>query len=129
MEPIKLAGTSSHPEIDFDFDANRFFIGGYSYPENVKTFYDPVIDPLNQHLRGLSGATIEFRFAFNYFHSSTAQVLYSLFDRLDNCADAGNTVSIIWLHQADDEDMQEMGADFGDDLDHASFVTQVIEED
>ena len=127
MENIKIEGTDHLPEIDFDFGLSRFLIGGYSVPENVKVFYDPVITPLETYLSSLEGGEVEFDIRFIYFHSSTAQILYNLFDALESCAANGNRVTVNWHYETDDEDMQEAGEDFGEELENARFQLHEID--
>lgn len=121
MSTLKIPATDRSPEIDFDFHANRFSMRGESYPEDVTEFYGPVMDRLESHLKGLQGAEVRFAFELIYFNSSSAKVLMSLFELLDAAAAAGNHVTIDWYHDTDDDNMQELGEEFGEDLEHAHF--------
>ena len=44
-----------------------------------------------------------------------------LFEILDEAAANGNDVHITWVHKEDDDNMEEMGEEFGDDLENAKF--------
>ena len=127
MENIHQEGTDRHPEIDFDFSTGRFAIRGYSFPENVKSFYDPVVEPLKTYLSGLDGASVNVEFNFIYFHSSTAQVLYRLFDAMEACAEKGNAVTVTWGYEAGDDGMEEAGEDFAEDFERVQFVMREID--
>jgi len=122
MENIRLEGTDRLPHVDFDFAANRFAIGGYSFPENVKEFYDPILEPLTRHLDGLKDSEVEIECAFVYFHSSTAQILYTAFDSIDACAARGNLVTVNWHYESGDDGMLEAGEDFAEELEHANLI-------
>jgi hypothetical protein len=126
-ENIKIDGAERSPEIDFDFEANTFHLKGESYPEDITAFYGQVIDTLEEHLAGLKGATVRFTFELIYFNSSTAKVLMGLFDSLDETAGNGNDVTVIWVHESDDDNMEEMGEEFGEDLEHAKFELKAVE--
>ena len=126
MDNIKLEGTDRHPAINFDFSANHFSISGFSYPENVKVFYGPPVEKLTQHLESLEDASLHFEFAFNYFHSSTAQVLYGLFDAIEKCAAHGNTILITWCYETDDDSMLEAGEDWAEEVELATFKLKEI---
>ncbi|MBF0310722.1 MAG: DUF1987 domain-containing protein [Magnetococcales bacterium] len=121
MEAIHLEATKRTPGIAFDFDANRFAISGESYPEDVNKFFAPLVQNLEQHMERLEGATVSFRFDLIYFNSTTAKILMGLFETLDRCAAAGNQVNITWAYAADDSNMQELGEEFSEDLEHARF--------
>lgn len=126
MDPIKIEGTERSPEIDFDFAGNRFVIRGESYPEDVTAFYGTVLQQLEEHLDGLSDGEVAFDFELIYFNSSTAKVLMSLFETLDECAEKGVTVKVTWSYEEDDDNMQELGEEFAEDLEHASFELKAV---
>lgn len=127
MENIKIAATDRSPEIDFDFENNVYLVKGESYPEDVTAFFGPVMGQLEERLGGLDGASVRFTFELIYFNSSTAKVLMSLFDALDDTAKRGNDVVVTWVFEAGDDNMEEMGEEFGEDLEVAKFETKVIE--
>ena len=126
MENVKISGTDRHPEIDFDYSVNRFSIRGFSYPENVKDFYDPIVGPFIEHLSKLEGASVNMECTFNYFHSSSAQVLYRIFDAMETCGAKGNTVLVTWGYETGDDNMQEAGEDFAEDMEHVQLVLKEI---
>lgn len=128
MENINIAAGERTPEVAFDFEENRFALRGESYPEDVSAFFGPVIAKLEEHLDALEGASVQFDFEFVYFNSSTAKVLMGLFDKLEEAASDGNTVHIRWLYEEDDENMQELGEEFGEDLENAQFELKALPE-
>ena len=121
MENIKISATERTPEIDFDFSQNIFKITGESYPENVNEFYDNILEKLKNHLAQRSDATITFDFELIYFNSSTAKVLMELFDLMEETAESGNKVVVNWIYEEDDDHMEELGEEFGEDLEKATF--------
>lgn len=121
MSILSISATERSPEISLDFAKNVFLIKGESYPEDVKEFYGEPIGKLEQHLSGLEGADVTFTFEFIYFNSSSAKVLMNLFEMLDETAERGNNVTVIWAFESDDDNMEELGEEFGEDLEHATF--------
>jgi len=121
MEHIKIEATDRSPEIDFNFDANVLTIRGESYPEDVTAFYGEIIDNLESHLEGLEGGTVEFNFELIYFNSSTAKVLMGLFDTLEETAEGAVDVVVNWYYDEEDDTMEELGEEFAEDLEHATF--------
>ena len=124
MENITIAATERTPDVNFEFENNVFFLGGESYPENVSEFYDELTEKLKTHLAALDGAGITFNFEFVYFNSSTAKVLFDIFDLMDETAESGNTVTVNWIYEEDDDHMEELGEEFGEDLENATFNLQ-----
>jgi hypothetical protein len=127
MKNIEIQATTRSPEIKFDYAANEFLIKGESYPEDVAVFFGPIVGQLREHLSSLDGADIHFNFELIYFNSSSAKVLMGLFETLDEAAEAGNNVTITWACDEDDDNMQEMGEEFGEDLEHAQFKLEIQE--
>ena len=121
MDKVRIEATDRSPEIDFDFDAGVFSIRGESYPEDVASFFGPVIDRLDKHLHDLNGGSLRFDFELIYFNSSSAKVLMGLFDALEASAANGVEVNINWIFDADDDTMEELGEEFAEDLSHAKF--------
>ncbi|MBS4096705.1 MAG: DUF1987 domain-containing protein [Sulfuricella sp.] len=122
MEKLYIAPANRSPEVDFDFFANVFALRGESYPEDVSEFYGPIINRLKSHLESLRDAKITVDFDMVYFNSSTAKVLMGLFVALDKTAIRNNDVQINWHYREDDDGMQEIGEEFGEDLEHVRFV-------
>jgi hypothetical protein len=121
MDNIKIEQTGRTPGVDFDFSTNTFEIRGESYPEDISTFYGPIIGKLEDYLSSLDGATVTFKFELIYFNSSSAKILMGLFDTLDEAAGRGNVVKIHWLVEEDDDNMEELGKEFAEDLESATF--------
>jgi len=127
MEPMLIDATERSPEISFDFVANNYLIRGESYPEDVNEFFGKIIEALEKHFATLDGAVVNFTFELIYFNSSTAKILMGLFELLDATAAKGNTVNVAWKHEEEDDNMQELGEEFGEDLEHAKFQLISIE--
>ncbi|MCP4383798.1 MAG: DUF1987 domain-containing protein [Hyphomicrobiales bacterium] len=127
MTNLKRDPTQRTPEIEFDFAANRFVMRGESYPEDINDFYGSLMLELHNHLTTLNGCIIHFTFELIYFNSSSAKVIFNLFELLDEIAKSGNDVNIIWVHDVDDDNMHEMGIEFAEDLKHARYQSKSIE--
>ena len=128
MDNIFIKQGTRSPEVAFDFNQNTFEIKGESYPEDVNEFYGHIMDKLEKHLSGITGENIKFLFEFIYFNSSTAKILMTLFELLDETASRGNTIEITWRYERDDDNMQELGEEFSEELKHASFNLEPMDE-
>jgi hypothetical protein len=126
MNGIILTATDRTPAVHFDFDENVYRLSGECFPEDTNAFFGPVIDQLERHLAGLSGAAVEFTFALIYFNSSSAKVVMELFDLLDATAARNNRVTIVWAYEEEDDSVLEIGEEFGEDLVNATFVLKEV---
>jgi len=121
MDNMQLEATDRSPAIDFKFDEAVFTITGESYPEDVSTFYGPVTERLFAWLAEQSPESVVFNFELIYFNSSSAKVILGIFDALEECAERGVNVVVNWHYDEEDDTMEELGEEFGEDLEHATF--------
>ena len=128
MDNIFIKQGTRSPEVTFDFSQNVFEIKGESYPEDVNEFYGNIMDKLEKHLSDSSDAHIKFLFEFIYFNRKKKKILMTLFELLDEAASKGNTVEITWRYERDDDNMQELGEEFSEELEHASFNLEPMDE-
>jgi SiaC family regulatory phosphoprotein len=128
MDALIIEKTERSPEINFDFDNNQYTIRGESYPEDVHEFYGSVMEKLEAHFGQLHGAEVNFNFELIYFNSSSAKILMNLFELFDETAENGNKVHVTWTYEEDDDNMEELGEEFCEDLEHATYTLHAIEE-
>ena len=128
MDTLTIEKTDRSPEIHFDFNNNEYSLRGESYPEDVNEFYGPVMEKLEAHLESLEGAEVKFTFELIYFNSSSAKILMGLFELLDETAENGSKVHVVWAYEEEDDNMEELGEEFGEDLEHATFELLAVEE-
>lgn len=128
MPNLHIAATDRSPEVDFDFDHNRLRLRGESYPEDASSLYGPIFEALDDYLDGLGkGEACQLDFELVYFNSSSAKAIMTLLEKLDSAAGRGVTVTIAWRYDEEDETMQELGEEFGEDLEHAQFRLEAFE--
>lgn len=128
MENIEISATPRTPEVSFDFAGNVLALSGESYPEDVTIFYNPLFDALDAYLAEMHSGDCRFEFKLVYFNSSSAKALMMLMEKLDDAAKSGNSISIGWYYDPEDETMQELGEEFGEDLEHAVFQLRELTE-
>lgn len=99
------------PFISLKEDAGAIEIKGKSIPENSVEFYAPVmewLDKYSQQPRAKTQVTVHLE----YFNTSSSKCLLDIFRKLEKVHAASNEVSVLWLYEEDDEDMQEAGDDY-----------------
>lgn len=121
MDNIEIPGGARTPAVSFDFGRHRFKISGESYPENVTIFYNPLLEALDKYLSENENENCRFSFELIYFNSSSAKVIMMLMEKLDTAAANGAQVDVHWLYDPEDETMHELGEEFGEDLESATF--------
>ncbi len=121
---LDIPATPRTPAVNFDFANHRLKIAGESYPEDVTEFYGPVFTALDAYLAGLGNGACRFDFELIYLNSSSAKAVMMLMDKLEAAAENGATVEVHWFYDKEDDTMQELGEEFGEDLENASFHLQ-----
>lgn len=129
LTTLKIAATERSPEIDFDFTTGRLRLRGESYPEDVASFYAPVLDSLNHFLETIGDGVCRFELSLVYFNSASAKVIMFVMEMLDTAAAKGAQIDLFWFYDPEDDTMQELGEEFGEDLEHARFHLEEMVSD
>ncbi len=116
MEPIKIKGTDDTPEIMLDAGNDVFEISGRSLPEDVTSFFEPVINWLDEYAENPKPKT-EFVFKLTYFNTASSKVLLDILMKLEDISSSGKEVIVKWHYPEDDEDMKEAGEEYADIVD------------
>ena len=112
MEPLHIEGTDKTPLVRFDPTAGSLEISGCSIHENSDRFFTPVLDRVEAYAKAPARRTV-VRIALTYFNSSSAKYLLDMLRLLDEAHASGlGSVSLEWLFDEGDLDMQEAGEDY-----------------
>ena len=118
MEPLDIKATNDTPRVLFDPDNNLFEISGRSLPEDVVTFYQPVLDWLDEYIRTPLKKT-DFVFKYIYFNTATSKLVQDILTKLEHLQEKGSEVKVSWYYEQDDEDMLDLGIEFKENVDIA----------
>ncbi|AWK88011.1 Fe-S oxidoreductase [Azospirillum thermophilum] len=126
MPSLKIAATGRTPEVDFDFPNGVLRLAGESYPDDVATFFGPLLTALRSFLAESPATPLRFDMELLYFNSSSAKALMNILQMLETAARGGRPVTVAWCYEEDDESMRELGEDFAEDLDSVSFLLKEV---
>ncbi len=121
MDTIDIQATARTPLLSFKPTEGLFLLEGESYPEDTRKFYDAPLANVYAYLAQSTMPPSKFVFRLKYFNSSSAKVLMDLFVAIEDAASAGHAISVEWHHAEDDDNMQELGEEFSEELQVASF--------
>jgi hypothetical protein len=116
METIKIQGTEDTPKVTLDKEHEIMEVAGRSLPEDVASFYDPVLQWLDEYAQDPNQKTI-FNFKLVYFNTASSKLLLDILMKLEEIHEAGHDVLIRWHFPEDDEDMEEAGEEYADIVD------------
>jgi hypothetical protein len=104
--------THKTPYIHFDPATGDFVISGKSVPENVVSFYKPLMSWLDDYGQSPHSRTV-LNVQLDYFNTSSAKGLVDIFKKIELIQLNGKgEVQINWMYDENDEDMMEAGDDF-----------------
>ena len=118
MEALVLQSSSTTPNINFDVQNLSFTIQGECRPENVLTYFSPILNWLNKFKNyGINVAepitdTLVFHFKLAYYNTSSAKYLFNIFEKMKAIQGEGIKVKIMWYYDILDEDLLENGEEF-----------------
>ncbi len=119
MQRLQVIKTKSSPEIDFNPDTHILKIKGESYPENTTEFYIPILDWIVAYLEESYNRKIILILELIYFNSSSSKIFLDIFDLLDETEN--DKIIVNWIHDAEDEAMEEYGEEFQEDIKYIQF--------
>jgi hypothetical protein len=118
MTSLVIEGTDLTPSVNFNPGKKEFEISGESRPENVRKFYEPVMEWMDEYKKFLEvnkpvpGEKLVFKFKFQYFNSTSAKFLTSVIAKLDTIREDIQPVEIEWYYDSPDTDMKNSGEEF-----------------
>jgi len=120
MNILLLEATQDTPRIMLNKRDGIFQITGRSILEDPNSFYDPVMEWLNDYAQQPNPSTV-FSFKLNYFNSSTSKVIYNMLDVLKDI----QGVQVDWCYSDGDDDILEAGREFAEEVEMTFQYKQV----
>lgn len=113
MSAMIIEATRDTPGVILDPENNKFEMNGKSLPEDVGSFYDPILEWLENYSENPNEETL-FEMKMNYFNTASSKMLMDVLFTLEEIAEGGNNVKIHWHYKEKDEDMKEAGEEYAD---------------
>ncbi len=116
MESLVIERGDTTPQLDFNIESFQFTLEGECRPENVLTFFEPVMKWLDQFLNwapsNANGKKLDFHFKLEYYNSSSSKFVYNIFKRLKELMNQGVNITMFWFYDILDEDLLECGQEY-----------------
>lgn len=113
MKSLLIEESGSSPRIELDRERNIFQITGKSFPEDVKTFYIPVIDWIQEYVKSPNPETI-FEVSLEYFNTASSKMLLVVLSQLKEIQKQGKHVKVIWSYPENDMEIEDAGIEFSE---------------
>ncbi|MGC6433674.1 MAG: DUF1987 domain-containing protein [Crocinitomicaceae bacterium] len=114
MEKLFIAKTDDTPEVDFNPETKELKMEGRSLPEDVTTFYQPVLDWLDE-LEDTPSGPYNFIVNLEYFNTASSKLILDILMRLEDIHTGGsNEIEITWNFDERDTDMEEAAEEYSE---------------
>ena len=108
-----ISATDETPGVTLDASSNKFEFTGKSLPEDVTSFYNPILDWFdNYSLQPNPETTVTFK--LDYFNTASSKLILDILMKLEEVMEEGKSVKVDWYFRQDDEDMEEAGEEYAD---------------
>lgn len=115
MEKIVLEPTTETPKVVLDKENNIFEFSGNSLPEDVTTFYSPILEWFEEYANSPNDKT-QIVFNFEYYNTSSSKMILRLLEKFREIHRQGFDLEVHWHFMEDDEDMIEAGEDYSENI-------------
>ncbi len=115
MEKIVLEPTNETPKVVLDKENNIFEFSGNSLPEDVTTFYNPILCWFDEYANSPNDKT-QVIFNFEYYNTSSSKMILKLLEKFRDIHRQGYDFEVHWHFMEDDEDMIEAGEDYSENI-------------
>jgi hypothetical protein len=113
MEALVIQATDETPEIVLDPSQKQFVFSGKSLPEDVATFYSPVLSWLDAYVNvPLDETVVEFK--MDYFNTASSKIVLDILMKLEEIHTGGGKLLIRWYCKESDVDMKEAGDEYAE---------------
>lgn len=116
MEKLKIESTEDSPQIILDRESNILEISGRSLPEDVNTFYEPMMSWIEEYTTDPLDVTV-FSFKLTYFNTASSKIILDILTHFEEMIEEGHEVMVRWHYPEEDEDMLEAGEEYSEMVD------------
>lgn len=116
MEILNIESTEDNPKIVLDRDSNILEISGRSLPEDVNTFYEPMVNWIEEYAKDPLDITV-FKFKLTYFNTASSKIILDILTQFEEMIEEGHRVLVRWHYPEEDEDMKEAGEEYAEMVD------------
>lgn len=111
MEIFRIEETAQTPFVNLNPTTGKIEIQGRAIPEDPDAFWLPILDWFDSFMINPPDS-VTVCLNLEYFNISSSKRILFLLYKLNDLADAGNTVRVEWHYKLSDIDMYEVGQDY-----------------
>ncbi|MGZ3823245.1 MAG: DUF1987 domain-containing protein [Bacteroidia bacterium] len=108
MKKFYTEARDNTPRVILDNESGSLEITGYSFPDEAFVFYSDITEWVKEYVKNPAAET-KMVFDFKYVNSTSVKFINDILKSLGKLAASGKKVSVEWLYDTDDEDIQQLG--------------------
>jgi len=116
MEDLHVPATSLTPEVRLSPSQGLLSMRGESYPEHVLSFYAPILQKIGSVLEAGKLAVLRVEMHITYYNSASAKAFHRIFHMLNQAAEKGCLVQLLWHFDPEDDMARDLGHDIREDF-------------
>ena len=116
LNTLIIDSTKISPEVILDQREGVFTISGTSMSEDAVGFYMPILAWLKKYIESPNEYT-HVKFKMSYFNTASSKLIWEILIVLQDLYTNGHKVTIDWIYQEEDEDMEEAGEIYAERMD------------
>ncbi len=112
---MNIEATECTPAVQYDPETRTLTFKGESYPENVRSFYAPIFDWIQDHMKSEPGLNVVLH--FSYLNTSSTKAMLDLLQMLEDYHNGdAHEVKVLWRYGHKLEVMREAGEELAEDF-------------
>ena len=116
MNDFHLPSTPLTPEVLLSPIRGLLSMRGESYPENVLTFYAPILERIRTVLEEGKLPLLRVEMHITYYNSASAKAFHRIFQLLNKAAEKGCAIKLFWHYDEEDDMARDLGKDLREDF-------------
>jgi len=113
MDRLFVEATETTPRVEFNKIKDIFRIEGKSLPEDVKNFYNPLIQWFDNYSNQPNQQT-HLYLDYEYFNTASSKMILILLNKLRDINKKGFSVLVTWSYPQHDAELEEAGEEFSE---------------
>ena len=111
MKILEIKAKEDAPYVFMDADEGFMEIKGKSYPPDVASFYEPILDWLEEYKKE-ERQVLNINLIMEYFNTASSKLLLDILYKLEEIDELGKKVTVNWYYPEDDDEMLDLGEEY-----------------
>jgi hypothetical protein len=113
MDILSIQATEITPNVLLDKGRGLFIIEGKCLPEDVKSFFNPIIEWFELYLKNPNDKTTII-LDFEYFNTASSKMILIILSKLRDIQKNGKEVEVTWKYPKYDVELEDAGEEFSE---------------